>query len=140
MKLAVVSGHTHRVVCRLGIGERIRPQTSRSVPVHLLDVSHLAGCDFLDKLRPDWSEHLEGQAHRRAALDLQINLLAEQEMTTVLRTVSAIARHLKIADMPGSDDELKELAARTDVVAIAKSVEAQEDSRALCEPPSNGSV
>jgi uncharacterized membrane protein len=77
-------------------------------------------------------KHLEGQAHRRAALDLQINLLAEQEMTTVLRTVSAIARHLKIADAPGSDEEIKELAERTDVVAIANSVEAHEDG-APCE-------
>ena len=38
--------------------------------------------------------HLEAQAHRRAALDLQINLLAEREMTSVLRMVSAIAAHL----------------------------------------------
>ncbi|HEX7797598.1 MAG TPA: DUF1003 domain-containing protein [Vicinamibacterales bacterium] len=74
-------------------------------------------------------KHLERQAHRRAALDLQINLLAEQEMTTVLRTVSAIARHLKITDVPASDQELQELAAQTDVVAIAKSVEALEDAR-----------
>jgi uncharacterized membrane protein len=79
-------------------------------------------------------KHLEGQAHRRAALDLQINLLAEQEMTTVLRTVSAIARHLKVADPPDSDQEIKELAERTDVVAIARSVEAHEDRGAPREP------
>jgi len=71
-------------------------------------------------------KHLERQAQRRAALDLQINLLAEQEMTTVLRTVSAIARHLDINDVPCSDEELNELAAQTDVAAIAKRVEAQD--------------
>jgi len=66
--------------------------------------------------------HLEMQAHRRAALDLQINLLAEREMTSVLRTVSAIATHLGLAD-ECDDDDLQELVAQTDVEAIAKTVE-----------------
>ena len=52
--------------------------------------------------------HLEAQAHRRAALDLQINLLAEREMTSVLRTVSVIAAHLGLSDQC-SDEELTEL-------------------------------
>jgi uncharacterized membrane protein len=66
--------------------------------------------------------HLEMQAHRRAALDLQINLLAEREMTSVLRTVSAIATHLGLAD-ECDDDDLQELVAQTNVEAIAKTVE-----------------
>jgi uncharacterized membrane protein len=66
--------------------------------------------------------HLETQAHRRAALDLQINLLAEREMTSVLRTVSAIAAHLGLAD-ECDDDDLAELIEQTDVEAIAKTVE-----------------
>jgi uncharacterized membrane protein len=68
--------------------------------------------------------HLEAQAHRRAALDLQINLLAEREMTTVLRTVSAIAVHLGLSD-ECDDDDLKELIKKTDLEAIAKTVEDQ---------------
>ena len=36
------------------------------------------------------------QADRRAHLDLQINLLAEQESTATLRTVQAIAQHLGV--------------------------------------------
>jgi uncharacterized membrane protein len=70
-------------------------------------------------------KHLETQAHRRAALDLQVNLLAEHEMTRVLRTVLAIASHLGVTDIRG-DEELKELIEKTDVLAIAKSVEAQD--------------
>jgi uncharacterized membrane protein len=66
--------------------------------------------------------HLETQAHRRAALDLQINLLAEREMTSVLRTVSAIAAHLGLAD-ECDDDDLAELIEQTDVEAIAETVE-----------------
>lgn len=37
------------------------------------------------------------QADRRAHLDLQINLLAEQESTATLRVVSRIAKHLGVA-------------------------------------------
>ena len=44
---------------------------------------------------------MEAPAHRRAALDLQIDLLADQEMTSVLRTVTAIATHLGLASECG---------------------------------------
>jgi uncharacterized membrane protein len=73
--------------------------------------------------------HLEAQAHRRAALDLQINLLAEREMTSVLRTVSAIAAHLGLSD-ECDDDELKELIEETDLGAIVKTVEDHATSTA----------
>jgi uncharacterized membrane protein len=71
-------------------------------------------------------KHLERQSHRRAALDLQINLLAEQEMTTVLRAVSAIAAHLGVSEVRDDEEELKELVESTDVMAIARSVEAED--------------
>ena len=76
--------------------------------------------------------HLEAQAHRRAALDLQINLLAEREMTSVLRTVSAIASHLGLAN-ECNNDELQELVEETDLEAIANTVE--EHSAAAIPPP-----
>lgn len=44
---------------------------------------------------------------QRADLDLQINLLAEYEITKVLRLVDAIADHLKLPE--GRDSELEEL-------------------------------
>ena len=78
--------------------------------------------------------HLESQAHRRAALDLQINLLAEREMTSVLRTVSAIAAHLGLSDKC-DDDELKELVEKIDVEAIAKTVDEQA-ATVLSDPAS----
>jgi len=76
--------------------------------------------------------HLEAQAHRRAALDLQINLLAEREMTSVLRTVSAIATHLGLAS-ECNDHELQELVEETDLEAIANTVE--EHAAAAVPPP-----
>jgi len=59
------------------------------------------------------------QAERRAHLDLQINLLAEQESTATLRIVQGIAQHLGIdpasclADVALSDEtDLERLASR----------------------------
>jgi uncharacterized membrane protein len=60
------------------------------------------------------------QAERRAHLDLQVNLLAEQESTATLRIVQGIARHLGIAetrldDVSLSDEtDLEQLASRID--------------------------
>ncbi|HEY7286394.1 MAG TPA: hypothetical protein VH497_13175, partial [Vicinamibacterales bacterium] len=59
-------------------------------------------------------------------LDLQINLLAEREMTTVLRKVAAIAAHLGIDD-DSLDSELTELVEQTDVQAVAKTVDAEAE-------------
>lgn len=68
--------------------------------------------------------HLEAQAHRRAALDLQINLLAERELTGVLRVVTDIAAHLGVPVAAG-DENLQELIEQTDVAAVAQTVEGQ---------------
>ena len=66
--------------------------------------------------------HLEQQSHRRAALDLQINLLAEKEMTKVLTGVIAIAEHLGVAGVC-DDPESREMATDTNVEAIAHAVD-----------------
>lgn len=77
--------------------------------------------------------HLENQAHRRAAIDLQINLLAEREMTSVLKTVAAIARHL--GANAGTDEELDDLIKRTDVKAVAESLEAAQNQARVPDRP-----
>jgi len=47
-------------------------------------------------------------AERRAELDLQINLLAEHEVTKLIRMVSAIAEHLDVSTEEGPEiEELK---------------------------------
>jgi uncharacterized membrane protein len=67
--------------------------------------------------------HLEAQARHRASLDLQINLLAEAEMTELIRTVSAIAGHLGLKELSDSTDS-REMATHTDIVALAAAVDA----------------
>lgn len=61
-------------------------------------------------------------ADRRAHVDLQVNLAAEQEVTKLLRLVRDIHEHLGIE--AEDDGELAEMAAETDVSSIAKAVEA----------------
>jgi uncharacterized membrane protein len=57
---------------------------------------------------------LARQADQRSHLDLQIDLLAEREMTAVLRLLSDIARHLNI-ETSVTDDQLRDLARKTDI-------------------------
>jgi uncharacterized membrane protein len=64
---------------------------------------------------------MEQQAHRRAALDLQINLLAEKEMTKVLSGVMAIGAYLGIEGVC-DDRESQEMATDTNVEAVARAV------------------
>jgi uncharacterized membrane protein len=65
--------------------------------------------------------HMTRQADRRAHLDLQINLLAEQESTATLRAVHGIAHHLGVdpamylTDAPLAEEtDIEHLASRMD--------------------------
>ena len=78
--------------------------------------------------------HLEAQSRRRAALDLQINLLAEREMTSVLRWVTAIAAHLGLSE-DEVDEEMKELAEQTDVAVVAQTVDGVQARKAAADRP-----
>ena len=61
------------------------------------------------------------EADKRAHLDLQINMLAEQETTYILRTVQKIAQHLGLEEE--MDDSLKELCEETDVNRVAQTID-----------------
>jgi len=58
------------------------------------------------------------QADRRAELDLQINLLAEQELTAILRVLCAIGEKNGI-DVTTCDGRVEQFRSQTDVRAIA---------------------
>ena len=65
---------------------------------------------------------LAHQSDKRAHLNLQIDLLAEREMTIVLRLLQDIARHhdVKITVTP---EQIRDLAKRTDIHNLANKVE-----------------
>jgi uncharacterized membrane protein len=58
-------------------------------------------------------------ADRRAHLDLQVNLLAEQELTAILRVVSRIADGAGI-DINACDPRIEHLLGKTDVKVLAE--------------------
>ena len=60
---------------------------------------------------------LARQADQRSELDLQIDLLAEREMTVVLRLLQDIATHLDIATSV-TPEQLRDLARKTDLRAL----------------------
>ena len=65
---------------------------------------------------------LARQADRRSHLDLQIDLLAEREMTAVLRLLRDIATHLDV-ETTVTAEQLRDLAKKTDVHTLVDRVE-----------------
>ena len=65
---------------------------------------------------------LTRQSDRRAQLDLQIDLLAEREMTAVLQLLQDIASHLRVKTRL-TPDQLQELLNKTDVEKLAEKVD-----------------
>jgi uncharacterized membrane protein len=61
------------------------------------------------------------EADKRAHLDLQLNILAEQEATLILRTVQRIGQHLGLEEK--KDEEARGLEERTDVHQLAKALD-----------------
>jgi uncharacterized membrane protein len=62
------------------------------------------------------------QADKRAHLDLQINLLAEQELTAILKMQCLLAEHAGI-DVASVDPLLEHLRSRTDVQRLAATID-----------------
>jgi uncharacterized membrane protein len=62
------------------------------------------------------------QAERRSHLDLQVGMLSEQELTTMLEMQQKICRHLGV-DVASSNTELQGFAATTDVHKLASELE-----------------
>ena len=68
---------------------------------------------------------MDRRSERRNHLDLQINLLAEKEATSILNAVREIAEHLKVDAAP--DAEREELAKDTPVEDIARHLRSKEE-------------
>jgi uncharacterized membrane protein len=69
-------------------------------------------------------QKMDLRSERRNHLDLQINMLAEKEATTILNLLRDIADHLKV-DAP-SDAEREELAKETPIESIARDLRSKE--------------
>jgi uncharacterized membrane protein len=67
-------------------------------------------------------DRMTQQADRRARLDLQVNLLAEQELTAILRMLSLLATRAGI-DVSKSDPQLDQFLTQTDVRQMAEELD-----------------
>ena len=63
-------------------------------------------------------------ADKRAHLNLQVDLLAEQELTTMLRMLHAVCRKLEVS-VPVSDERIRQLLDETDVDKLASALESR---------------
>ena len=61
------------------------------------------------------------EADKRAHLDLQVNMLAEQEATMILRMVQRIGKHIGLE--PEKDAEFGKLEEKTDVQQLAETLD-----------------
>lgn len=76
---------------------------------------------FLSLLVLMTQNRLTRDADKRAHLDLQINLLAEQESTATLQMLEKICKHLGVSFE--AEEEEKQLAKNTDVNVLAKTLD-----------------
>ena len=65
---------------------------------------------------------MQRQADRRAHLDLQINMLAEQELTAILQMLKAISQRLGV-EVPPADGLIEQLARDTDIHTISAALD-----------------
>lgn len=100
------------VTLNSGIVQRIRPFDPFPFPFLTMTVSLEA--IFLALFVLASQNRLSRQADKRSHLDLQIDLLAEREMTAVLQLLQDIAGHLEVKTSV-TPEQLRDLMKKTDV-------------------------
>jgi uncharacterized membrane protein len=83
--------------------------------------------------------HLAGLSDRRAHLDLQIDLLAEREMTAVLQLLRDIASHLKVEGTLTSE-QIRDLVAKTDLQDLTRKMDELTDTPHPVQPTSGNAA
>jgi uncharacterized membrane protein len=69
---------------------------------------------------------MQRQAERRTHLDLQVNLLAEQELTTMLKMLAGICERLDVK-IPAGRGSVDQLVKETDINTIASAIDREMD-------------
>ena len=108
------------VTANAGVISGIRPFDPFPFPLLTMTVSLEA--IFLALFVLASQNRLTRQADKRSHLDLQIDLLAEREMTAVLQLLQDIARHLEIQTTV-TPEQLQDLMKRTDVRRLTSRME-----------------
>jgi uncharacterized membrane protein len=91
-------------------------------PFGLLMLSVALEAIFLSAAVLMTQNRMQRQADKRAHLDLQVNLLAEQELTSMLKMLTGICQRLAVT-VDGRDAALDQLAKDTDIHPIAAALD-----------------
>ena len=108
------------VTVNVGVIRGIRPFDPFPFPFLTMTVSLEA--IFLALFVLASQNRLARQADKRSHLDLQIDLLAEREMTAVLQLLQDIARHLKVQTTV-TPEQLRDLMKKTDLRRLTNRME-----------------
>ncbi|HEX8984783.1 MAG TPA: DUF1003 domain-containing protein [Bryobacteraceae bacterium] len=112
--------YTLWIVINLGLVPGIRPFDP--YPFMLLNMSVSLEAIFLSTFVLIKQNRMSRRADQRENLDLQVNLLAEREMTLVLQMLKRISTRLEIHF---SNEDLDELTEETSVEALASELKEQ---------------
>lgn len=120
-------------VLNLGLIADVRPFDPFPFPLLTITVSLEA--IFLTLFVLASQNRLARQADKRAHLDLQIDLLAEREMTVVLRLLQDIARdlHVRVSVTP---EQIRDLVKQTDIHELTDRMEEIPEDGKETESPS----
>ena len=105
---------------KLRSGRRHSP--IRSVPLSVPHHDRVPGSHLPGALRVGEQNRLSRQADKRSHLDLQIDLLAEREMTAVLQWLQDIADHLRV-ETSVTPEQLRDLMKKTDLKRLTNRME-----------------
>jgi len=78
---------------------------------------------------------MQRQADKRAHLDLQVNLLAEQELTTILKMLTGLCQRLDVHVNEG-DGQIQQLLEDTDIQTLATALDRELPDATTTEPSS----
>ena len=129
--LAHLIWFTGWILANVGLVPGLRPFDPFPFPFLTMTVSLEA--IFLALFVLASQNRLARQADRRSHLDLQIDLLAEREMTAVLRLLRDIAAHLKV-ETSITSEQLRDLAKRTDLHQLTSRMAEFDDEESKESP------
>ena len=129
-----VLGFTFWISANIGLIPGIAPFDPYPFPLLTITVSLEA--IFLALFVLASQSRLARQSDKRSHLNLQVDLLAEREMTAVLRMLQDIARHLNV-NTTVTPEQLRDLAKHTDLRGLTQKMEEMAEPESPRECPEN---
>jgi uncharacterized membrane protein len=114
---------THAVVFAVWIGINLREGWAFDrFPFSLLNLAVSLEAIFLSSFVLMTQNRMTSQADKRAHLDLQVNLLAEQELTAILHMAHALCQHAGVR-VNVRDGRIADLLKETNIQNVAVALE-----------------